>query len=79
MTTIESFKNKSKLINLLVFAASFIVYVGTDGLRSIIPDEYQYIIPTIMMIAGFILVQKSEDKRVEVAEEIAIQKNMKKQ
>lgn len=71
----ESFKNKSRIINIIVFAASFIVYIGADGLRNVIPIEYQYLIPTIMMIAGFILVQKSEDKRVEVAEQLIQQKN----
>jgi hypothetical protein len=68
---VESFKNYSKLINILVFICGLISFLGVEGLKGFIPVEYQYLIPTIVMVAGYILVQLSEDKRVERAENIA--------
>lgn len=70
----ESFKNYSKLINILVFICGLISFLGVEGLKGFIPAEYEYLVPTIVMIAGYILVQLSEDKRVERAENIATDK-----
>jgi hypothetical protein len=67
----ESLKNWSRITNILVFIAGFISYVGVDGLKGVIPAEYQYLIPFIVMAAGYVLVQLSEDARVERAENIA--------
>lgn len=69
----ESLKNYSRAVNIIVFICSLITYLGVDGLNNIVPDEYKYIIPTIIMIAGFILVQLSEEKRVTRAEELVKQ------
>lgn len=66
----ESLKNFSRITNIIVFIAGFISYIGADGLKGIIPAEYQYIIPFIVMTAGYILVQLSEDARVIRAEEL---------
>ena len=66
----ESLKNYSRAINVIVFICSLITYLGFDGLSNIVPDEYKYIVPTIITIAGFILVQLSEDARVSRAEEL---------
>ena len=66
----ESLKNYSRVVNIVVFICSLITYFGVDGLTNIIPDEYKYIVPTIITIAGFILVQLSEDARVSRAEEL---------
>lgn len=67
---VESFKNYSKFINIVVFICGLISFLGVEGLKGFIPAEYQYLIPTIVMVAGYILVQLSEDKRVSRAEEI---------
>ena len=72
----ESFKYYSKLINILVFICGLISFLGVEGLKGFIPVEYQYLIPTIVMVAGYILVQLSEDKRVERAENIATDKTL---
>jgi hypothetical protein len=64
-------KHFSKLTNIIVFIAGLISFLGAEGLKGFIPVEYQYLIPTIVMVAGYILVQLSEDKRVERAENIA--------
>ena len=66
----ESLKNFSRITNIIVFIAGFISYIGADGLKGIIPAEYQYLIPFIVMTAGYILVQLSEDARVIRAEEL---------
>lgn len=68
----ESLKNYSRAVNIIVFICSLITYLGVDGLTNIVPDEYKYIVPTIITIAGFILVQLSEDARVSRAEELAV-------
>ena len=70
---VESYKNKSKTANILVFLAGLITYIGVDNLAKIMPAEYAYLAPIIVMIAGYIIVQTTENTRVEVAEKLAIQ------
>ena len=67
---VESFKFKSRVANVCVFVAGLVSYVGVDGLRTIIPVEYAHLVPIIVMVAGYIVVQSTEDKRVSVAEEL---------
>ena len=64
-------KHFSKFITIIVFFAGLVSFLGVEGLRGIIPPEYQYLIPTIIMVAGYVLVQFSEDARVERAENVA--------
>ena len=65
---IESYKYKSKIATAVAFIATIIVNLGKDGLTKIIPEEYVWIIPVLVTIASWILAQKTEDKRVDVAE-----------
>lgn len=67
---VESFKVKSRLANVLVFVAGLVSYMGVDGLRTVIPSRYANFVPVIVMVAGYIVVQLTEDKRVTVAEEL---------
>ena len=67
---VESYKYKSKLTNLIAFLAGFIVYIGKDELAKRMPVEYAYLAPIIVMIAGYIAVQKTENIRVNRAEQI---------
>lgn len=67
---VESFKFKSRFANVVVFVAGLVSYIGVDGLRSVIPSDYAYLVPVIVMVAGYIVVQATEDKRVAVAEEL---------
>ena len=67
---VETYKYKSKIATAISFIAAFIVYIGQDGLKQIMPTEYAFIIPIIVFIAGYILTQKTENKRVEVAEQM---------
>ena len=69
----KSYKNKSKTANILVFLAGLITYIGVDNLAKIMPAEYAYLAPIIVMVAGYIIVQTTENTRVEVAEKLAIQ------
>ena len=70
---VESYKNKSKIANAIVFLAGLITYIGVDNLARVMPKEYAYLAPIIVMIAGYIIVQTTENTRVEVAEKLAIQ------
>lgn len=70
---IESYKNKSKIATAVAFIAMIIVSLGKDGLAKIIPEEYVWTIPIIVGIATWILAQKTEDHRVVVAEQKAIE------
>lgn len=71
---VESYKNKSKIANAIVFLAGLITYIGVDNLSKIMPKEWAYLAPIIVMIAGYIIVQTTENTRVEVAEQLAVKK-----
>ena len=71
---VQSYKNKSKLANAIVFIAGLITYIGVDNLSKIMPVEWAYLAPIIVMIAGYIIVQTTENTRVEVAEQIITEK-----
>ena len=70
----ESYKFKSRLTTAISFLAAFIIYVGQDGLKQVIPTEYAWLIPIIIFLAGYIATQKTEDKRVETAEQLVEEK-----
>ena len=71
---VESYKYKSKAANAIVFIAGLITYIGVDNLAKIMPKEWAYLAPIIVMIAGYIIVQTTENTRVEVAEQIITEK-----
>lgn len=70
----ESYKTKSKIATAISFVAAFITYIGQDGLSQIIPTEYAKLIPLIVLVAGYIVTQSTENKRVEVAEQLQSEK-----
>lgn len=69
---VQSYKNKSKTTNAIVFIAGLITYLGKDNLTQLLPQEYTNWAPIIVLIAGYIAVQVTENIRVEKAEELAI-------
>ena len=69
---VQSYKNKSKTTNAIVFIAGLITYLGKDNLTQLLPQEYVNWAPIIVLIAGYIAVQVTENIRVEKAEELAI-------
>ena len=70
ITMVESYKAQSKLTNAIVFLTGLIVYLGVDNLAKIMPKEWAYLAPIIVMIAGYVAVQATENTRVERAEQI---------
>ena len=75
---IQSYKYKSKAVNAIVFIAGLITYIGRDAIAEILPKELAYLAPIIILIAGYVVVQATENTRVDVAEQIADQKYQKK-
>ena len=71
---VESYKYKSQIATAISFIAALIagliVYIGKDNLATIVPAQYANWIPIIVMIAGYVLAQVTENKRVEVAEQM---------
>lgn len=67
----ESFKLPSQVTNVVVFIAMFIL-ANQEFLTNNAPTEYSAIVSSIIVVAGFIASQVTENKRVSVAEEIAV-------
>ena len=70
----ETYKYKSKIATAISFLAALVAYLGKDGLTQIMPEEYAFLIPIIIFCAGYILTQSTENKRVEIAEQIIEEK-----
>ena len=66
----ESYKYKSQIATAAALIAGLIVYIGKDNLATIVPAQYANWIPIIVLVAGYILAQTTENKRVDVAEQI---------
>ena len=71
---VKTYKYKSKIATAISFIAAFIIYIGKDGLAQIIPSEYAYLISLIILIAGYIVTQTTENKRVDIAEQMVYEK-----
>lgn len=67
---VESYKTKSKIATAAAFIAGLIAYIGQDKLATVIPPEYANWVPIIVLIAGYILAQSTENKRVDIAEQL---------
>ena len=67
---VETYKYKSKAATAISFIAALIAYLGKDGLAQYIPPEYASLIPILVFAAGYVLTQKTEDTRVETAEQM---------
>ena len=70
---IKTYKYKSKAANAIVFLAGLITYMGKDMLTQILPTRIAYLAPIIVLIAGYIVVQTTENTRVIVAEQLAVE------
>ena len=67
----ESYKFKSKLATAIGAICTIITVLGTPQLTQIFPGYGQYI-PAIVALATWYLSQTTENKRVEVAEKLAV-------
>ena len=74
---VTTYKYKSKIATAISFIAALIAYLGKDGLTEIMPAEYAFLIPIIIFCAGYVLTQSTENKRVEVAEQMIIEQYAK--
>ena len=68
--TLKSYKYKSKIATAVSFIAAAIVYIGKDELAQVMPPEWAGIASLIVLIAGYILTQTTENKRVNIAESL---------
>lgn len=66
----ESFKLPSKITNVVVFIAMFIL-ANKEFLLNHVPVEYSGVLSTVIVVAGYVATQVTEDKRVSVAEDLA--------
>ena len=66
---VESFKYKSKIATAIGAIATIVTIVGQDYLMTLFPSFGQYI-PLIVALASWYLAQSTENKRVEVAEQL---------
>ena len=67
---IKSYQDKSKAATAITFIATYILYLGQDGLNELLPKEFLFIVPFLVYLAGYFVTQTTEDKRVAVAEDI---------
>lgn len=67
---IKSYKYKSKVATAITFIATYILYLGQDGLNELLPKECLFIVPFLVYLAGYFVTQTTEDKRVAIAEDI---------
>lgn len=73
MTT-ATYKYKSRLITAIAFVAMLLAAITPDAWQSLLPNQYWVFIPTIITILTYLSTQISEEKRVEVAEKIVLEK-----
>ena len=71
--TIQTYKYKSKIATAISFIAALIVYIGKDEIAKILPTEWAYLASIIVLIAGYIATQSTENKRVDVAEKMLLE------
>lgn len=71
---IPTYEYKSKIANIIAFLAGLITYMGRDMLAQILPKEVAYLAPFIVTFAGYILAQKTENIRVDVAQQRAVER-----
>lgn len=69
ITMVESYKLKSKLATAIGGIATVITTLGVNQLEAIFP-EYGRFIPVIVALATWYVSQTTENKRVEVAEQL---------
>ena len=74
----ESYKLKSKIATAIGGICTIITTLGVDQLETLFPG-YGKFIPAIVALATWYLSQTTENTRVEVAEQIAIEKYIQEQ
>ena len=70
----ETYKYKSRLITAIAFIIMLLAAITPEAWQNILPGEYWVFIPTIIAALTWLAAQLSEEKRVEVAETMVIEK-----
>lgn len=70
MSNIQSYKFTSRLITLLGAVFVYLSTLTIEQVEHVLPPEYAYLAPLIVIIIGFGAAQLSEEKRIETAREI---------
>lgn len=70
MEKVQSYKLKSRLITLLGALFVYLSTLSIEQVENVLPMEYRYLAPMIIIIIGFGAAQLSEEKRIETAREI---------
>ena len=66
---VGTYKYKSKMATAISFIAAFILYIGKDELSKILPPEYAFLAGAIVLLAGYVYTQSTENTRVDIAEQ----------
>ena len=74
MEKITSYKFKSRLITLLGALFVYLSTLSIEQLEHVLPPEYTYLAPMLVILIGFGAAQLSEEKRIDTAREIFEQK-----
>ena len=70
MSETQSYKFTSRLITLLGAVFVYLSTLTIEQVEHVLPPEYAYLAPLIVIIIGFGAAQLSEEKRIETAREI---------
>ena len=74
MEKIQSYKLKSRIITLIGALFVYLSTLSIEQVEHVLPVEYKYLAPMIIIIIGFGAAQLSEEKRIDTAREIFNQK-----
>ena len=70
----ETYKYKSRLITAIAFIIMLLAAITPDAWQSFLPNQYCVFIPTIIAALTWLAAQLSEEKRVQTAEQLVIEK-----
>ena len=70
----ETYKYKSRLITAIAFIIMLLAAITPEAWQSFLPNQYWVFIPTIIAALTWLAAQLSEEKRVQTAEQLVIEK-----
>ena len=69
----KTYKYNSRLITAIAFLVMLLAAITPEAWQSLLPENYWVIIPTITAVLTYLAAQLSEEKRVNVAEQLIIE------
>ena len=70
----KTYKYNSRIITAIAFIIMLFAAITPEAWQSILPEQTWVFIPTIICILTYLAAQLSEEKRVDVAEQLIIEK-----